>query len=701
MVFDGSDLYAPLPVGLKLWCQHYTTLKFHPCKILERKSRPQQSAAASASAAATQSLASSSSSSVVRSLADIGGTGHLPAPLAALAQSLASHSHLYYIHYIDWDRRMDEWTTRDRLLLPSQIEQIAQHQRPAQQPAQQPTQPASSASPSLPSDSQQAGLELSEPASASSSLPSQSLDTEMEERFESALNLQPAQPQSQLPPSASSNSLSALAPATSPSPPPIAAASSSALVDGLLVAADSHAASGSMVGGHGNFSEDDLKAHEEATKVKNVDCITFGPYSMSTWYYSPFPPEYSRFSVLHFCEYCLCFFGHDSELQRHARRCVLRHPPGYEIYRSTERNCTVAMFEVDGARETVYCQNLCYLAKLFLDHKTLEFDATPFLFYVLCERDQTEEKGYHVVGYFSKEKVSATGYNLAWSAASTQPALTHRDDAAADVCLRCSACVSILTLPCHQRKGYGKLLISISYELSKIEEKVGSPEKPISDLGKVSYMSYWTETLLACLQHYLPAASAAAANGSDAAAATTSSGRAAQTDSGSAATTRQQLTRASQQQPSPSVSPVPPGSSAAAGSLQLSQSSSSSSLSQSGDASQSQSSAAVSMSDQSRFPCVSVEELSRTTCITCDDIIECLKAWNVLLWYGGRWVWSESTLRRLLQEREDKRREKDRKERERRAAGVVDDSKAIFVSQCRPELLHWTPFFTPSRRLKS
>lgn len=93
-----------------------------------------------------------------------------------------------------------------------------------------------------------------------------------------------------------------------------------------------------------------------------------------------------------------------------------------------------------GHREKEFCQNLCYLAKLFLDHKTLYYDVDLFLFYLLCECD---ERGAHLVGYFSKEKKSEQGYNLA----------------------------CILTLPAYQRKGYGKALISMSYELSRIEKK--------------------------------------------------------------------------------------------------------------------------------------------------------------------------------------------------------------------------------------
>ena len=58
----------------------------------------------------------------------------------------------------------------------------------------------------------------------------------------------------------------------------------------------------------------------------------------------------------------------------------------------------------------------------------------------------------------------------------------------------------ILVLPPHQRKGYGKLLIDLAYNITIREGKLGSPEKPLSDLGQLSFRSYWTEILLDALR---------------------------------------------------------------------------------------------------------------------------------------------------------------------------------------------------------
>ena len=56
-----------------------------------------------------------------------------------------------------------------------------------------------------------------------------------------------------------------------------------------------------------------------------------------------------------------------------------------------------------------------------------------------------------------------------------------------------------MVMPFCQRSGYGKILIDMSYALSMIEDMPGGPERPLSDLGHKTYVSYWTRRVIEVL----------------------------------------------------------------------------------------------------------------------------------------------------------------------------------------------------------
>lgn len=154
-------------------------------------------------------------------------------------------------------------------------------------------------------------------------------------------------------------------------------------------------------------------------------------------------------------------------------------PPGECVYEKDG----YALYQVDGEEHKVHCyshtfmgfgietltqsyfqlyaQNLSLFSKLFLETKSVFFDASTFLYYTLVLRSPSEPK--QVIGFFSKEKMSWDNNNVA----------------------------CILVFPPWQRRGLGQILIAASYELGKREGRFGGPERPLSALGKKGYVSFW------------------------------------------------------------------------------------------------------------------------------------------------------------------------------------------------------------------
>ncbi|KAI3656469.1 hypothetical protein MP638_007408 [Amoeboaphelidium occidentale] len=238
--------------------------------------------------------------------------------------------------------------------------------------------------------------------------------------------------------------------------------------------------------------EEALQLAQEPTAETKIKTVQFGKHLVKSQYYSPYPTGFQESGHLNVCQYCFNYYKTKDGLFAHLIDChadvdktlrqVYKLPKKLLKTQATEwdkiienvtlkgqetvyRSDRLKLVRVDPKRSKLMCQNLCLFGKLFIDHKTLFYDITRFHFFLLF--DKTE-----CVGYFSKELESDEDCNLS----------------------------CIIVFPCFQRKGYGIRMIELSYQLSRLEKVMGSPERPLSDLGKKSYLAYWKVNILKYLE---------------------------------------------------------------------------------------------------------------------------------------------------------------------------------------------------------
>ena len=270
---------------------------------------------------------------------------------------------------------------------------------------------------------------------------------------------------------------------------------------------------------------------------RNIHQVVLGNLLFEAWYYSPYPDniilrqsgldngslaapgadlrnghshglhpikgEEPICPVLYVCPCCLRYTPVQHQLTQHLAHHRNLRSLGKESDQPVPETAFkvyewggYAVWEIEGEREKLYCQNLSLFGKLFLEQKSVFFDTGSFKYYVLTYTKQEDPNSpapsksrgrkrsssgntvdeddtlyrTRVLGFFSKENLSWDANNLA----------------------------CILIFPPFQHRQLGQLLMAVSYKLSGWEWEggiIGGPEKPLSTMGRKSYLRFWSERI--------------------------------------------------------------------------------------------------------------------------------------------------------------------------------------------------------------